>query len=236
MPGTLSLNDALKAGIARQLIDITTMITGFGPTGPYASQPAYDPIAQGLAQGHQLGITVGQGQAGIRAVLLGETHQVTKQGGRPVLFVAAYHALGVTSGAKVYIISRGSVPLRRRISTARNGCSSTAAIFSAPFTAPFKGENIQIRLLLGAGGDKIRQDHFIGFPHGVLAPKDGYTQGSGIGADITTPVVGQAKARSLYLTLTAATLQLLGQFYYLGDARGSHRVPLAQQATGGIDW
>ena len=41
---------------------------------------------------------------------------------------------------------------------------------------------------------------------GALAPEDGDTQGSGIRADRSAPVVGQADTRTLYLALTAATL------------------------------
>ncbi len=54
-------------------------------------------------------------------------------------------------------------------------------------------------------------------------------------ADRAPAVVGETDARPVDLASAGAPLELFGDLHDLGDAGGSHRMPLAQQPAGGVD-
>ena len=73
-------------------------ITGFGPTGPYASQPAYDPIAQGLVgMMHIQGQPFGGKPQLIQSAIVDKTTATTAAG---VVLAALYARDGINGTGK----------------------------------------------------------------------------------------------------------------------------------------
>lgn len=85
--------DALSA-INEKLIYVS--ISGFGPNGPYAHKPAYDPIAQGLVGGaHIQGIPFGGQPQLIQSAIVDKTTGVTAAG----VAMAALYARDCNGGS-----------------------------------------------------------------------------------------------------------------------------------------
>ncbi|MCB1841657.1 MAG: CoA transferase [Halioglobus sp.] len=100
VPDRLGIGYAALSALNDRLIFVS--ITGFGPTGPYATRPAYDPIAQGLVGGCFIqGMPFGGKPQLIQSAIVDKTTAITAAGVATAALYARDRPGGTGRGQRV---------------------------------------------------------------------------------------------------------------------------------------